>query len=394
MGLVQPGMRRVADWQPTRRAVLLTPLLAAVSRAAPIQDRWTGVGRVVAVGDVHGDCDALVAVLKMASLVDDKADWIGGKTHLVQVGDLPARGPQTREAMDLLMKLEQQSVAAGGRVHALIGNHEAMVMYGDYRAILPAEYAEFRTADSEQTLQAAYEKDVEELKQLHRFPEKPEEIEHFKKDWFEFRVPGFAEYKEAFKPEGKYGSWIRSHNVVIRINDMMFLHGGISPKFLRLTTEVMNDKIRTELGDPSKLPPGMTTNVEGPLWYRGLAELDEQEIGPHLRAVLQTFGVHRVIVGHTVTKSVIKPRFGSKVVVVDYGLSRFYGRPPQCLVVENGSAFVLFRGTKIPLPGPTKADLLAYYTAAAAADVQPSPIQRLIDEVKAAPPAPRAASSR
>ena len=52
--------------------MLLAPLLAAGSRAAPIQDRWTGVKRVVAVGDVHGDCDALVAVLKMASLVDDE----------------------------------------------------------------------------------------------------------------------------------------------------------------------------------------------------------------------------------------------------------------------------------------------------------------------------------
>lgn len=129
----------------------------------------------------------------------------------------------------------------------------------------------------------------------------------------------------------------------------------------------------------------MTTNVEGPMWYRGLAELDEKEIGAHLRAVLQAFAVHRIVVGHTVTKTVIMPRFGSSVVVVDYGLSRFYGRPPQCLVIENGAAFVLFRGTKIPLPGPTKASLLAYLTAAAAADLQPSPIQRVIDEVKAAP---------
>ena len=42
----------------------------------------------------------------------------------------------------------------------------------------------------------------------------------------------------------------------------------------------MNEKIRTELADPSKLPPGMTTNVEGPMWYRGLAEFDEKQAAP------------------------------------------------------------------------------------------------------------------
>jgi len=394
MALDQFGVRRLSGVRPTRRAVLLAPILAAVSRAAtPIQDRWTGVDRVVAVGDVHGDCDALIAVLKMASLIDDDTNWIGGKAHLVQLGDLPARGPQTRKAMDLLMKLEEQALSAGGMVHALIGNHEAMIMYGDYRTILPEEYAEFRTENSVETLQAAYEKDVAELKQLGRFPDKPEEIEHYRKEWFEFHVPGFAEYKEAFKPDGKYGKWIRSHNVVIRINDAMFMHGGISPRFLHFSTQEMNTKIRTELEDPSKLPPGMTTNVEGPLWYRGLAELDEKQIGPHLRAVLQTFGVRRVVIGHTVTRSVIMPRFGSAVVNADAGISRFFGRPPQCLVLEKGSAFILFRGTKIPLPGPSKESLLQYLTAAAAADDQPSPIQKVIDQLKAAPAAGRAAGS-
>ena len=89
----QPGMRGVTPLRPTRRAVLLAPFLAATLRGADIQDRWTGVDRVVAIGDVHGDCDALIVVLKMASLVDDQAHWTGGKAHLVQVGDIPARGP-------------------------------------------------------------------------------------------------------------------------------------------------------------------------------------------------------------------------------------------------------------------------------------------------------------
>ena len=115
----------------------------------------------------------------------------------------------------------------------------------------------------------------------------------------------------------------------------MYLHGGISPKFLSVPVATMNKTIRTELADPSKLPPGMTTNVEGPLWYRGLSEGNEHELASHVRAILRTFGVKRIVVGHTVTRSAIMPRFGSSVLNIDIGLSKFYKRPPACLVIEK-----------------------------------------------------------
>jgi len=370
--------------QLTRRALLAAPLLAWPLRAQGNRDDWQGIKRVVAVGDVHGDCDALAAVLKMAGLVNDSADWSGGDSHLVQLGDLLSRGPQSRKAMDLLMKLEKQAGAAGGRVHAFIGNHEAMVMYGDYRSILPEEFAAFRTADSEATLKAAYDQEVNERKQVGGFPTTQQDAEDFKKKWFEYHVPGFAEFKQAFTPDGQYGKWIRSHDVVERVNDVLYLHGGISPKFVSTPIAVMNKTIQTELATPSKLPPGMTTNVDGPLWYRGLSEGDERELAPHVRNVLRTFGVKRIVVGHTVTRSAILPRFNSSVVDIDIGLSKFYGRPPACFLSENGNYFILHNAVKIPLPGPTKPDLITYLKAVAAADPEPALIQKVIDRMKSA----------
>ena len=71
---------------------------AARGQANPTGYDWQGVSRVVAIGDVHGDKDALTAVLRMAGLIDSNDGWIGGTTHAVQVGDVPARGPQTRQA--------------------------------------------------------------------------------------------------------------------------------------------------------------------------------------------------------------------------------------------------------------------------------------------------------
>src|SRR5256885_1640875 len=101
-------------------------LLAPDTGVRAGDDILTGVERVVAVGDIHGDADQLVAVLRSASLIDDKGAWSGGKAHLVQTGDILDRGPDSRRAMDILMRLEIEATKAGGAVHALIGNHEAM----------------------------------------------------------------------------------------------------------------------------------------------------------------------------------------------------------------------------------------------------------------------------
>ena len=78
------------------------------------QDVWTGVERVIAVGDVHGDYEQLVAVLQSAGVIDQEEKWVGGKTHLVQTGDMLDRGPDSRKVMDLLMRLERRSKQSGG----------------------------------------------------------------------------------------------------------------------------------------------------------------------------------------------------------------------------------------------------------------------------------------
>src|ERR1700730_7211921 len=104
-------------------------LLLSVCSPVRAQDTWTGGDRVVAIGDVHGDFERFTAVLRSAGLIDEDGNWAGGMTHLVQVGDALDRGPDSRKVLDLLMKLEQQAAKAGGYLHALIGNHEAMNLY-------------------------------------------------------------------------------------------------------------------------------------------------------------------------------------------------------------------------------------------------------------------------
>jgi hypothetical protein len=265
--------------------------------------------------------------------------------------------------MDYLMTLEKQAGAAGGRVHALIGNHEAMAMYGDLRWVVPEEYAEFRSDDSVQLLRDEFERDLAALRRRGSAPRSAGELESFAKEWFAMRPPGWVEHRRAFSPSGRYGAWIRSHNAMIQIDNTLFVHGGISPEFAAFSAGKANETIRGELAAPEKIPPGLATNVNGPLWYRGFAEGDEAELERHLVSVLDFHGVQRVVIGHTVTRTTVVPRFGSRVINIDVGLSRFYGAPPACLAIENDVPVTIHRGFRFPIPGPDADQLRRYFQA-------------------------------
>ena len=60
------------------RRWLLATILVATSLsglATTIQDDWQGVERIVAIGDIHGDYDNYMAVLKNAGVVNRRGRW-------------------------------------------------------------------------------------------------------------------------------------------------------------------------------------------------------------------------------------------------------------------------------------------------------------------------------
>jgi len=355
-------------------AILFLLLLPSASAGAG-EDVWTGVERVVAVGDVHGDYDQFVSVLRSAGLIDDQLKWSGGKAHLVQTGDVMDRGPASRKAMDLLMRLEEEAKAAGGEVHALIGNHEAMILYGDYRYLSPAEIAAFKDESSAKTRDEAWKEHVK----AHG----GKLDDAVRKRWETDHPLGFVEFKQAYGPTGLYGKWIRGHNAVIRIDGTLFLHGGISPKFADWTVRRINNQVRIELTDPTQLRGGIVMDDQGPLWYRGLAMRDES-LEPHVQTVLKNYEVDRIAIGHTYTEGAILPRFGGKVVQIDIGLCRIYDPKLRnaCLEIEKGTLRAIHRGKRLDLPTDSGAGLLRYLKEAAALDPSPSPLAPRIAELE------------
>ena len=128
--------------------LLLIVTLAMPGAASTARDDWQEIERIIAIGDVHGDYDNFLAVLKDAEVVNRRGKWVAGEAHVVQVGDLPDRGPDTLKIIRFLQKLEKQAVKAGGRLHLLIGNHEHMNITGDLRYVHPGEYKAFKTRNS------------------------------------------------------------------------------------------------------------------------------------------------------------------------------------------------------------------------------------------------------
>jgi calcineurin-like phosphoesterase family protein len=303
-------------------AVLIGLVLASRPYAQGSTCEFDNVERVVAVGDVHGAYDRFVEILLAAGLIDKRTRWTGGKTHLVQLGDVVDRGPDSRKALDLLRKLEREASGDGGRVHALIGNHEAMRLMNDMRYVVPGEYAAFTDGGSAELRRAFIENSPKEQR------------EALEKEL----VPGMIEMIRAFGPKGEYGMRLRTLNAVVRINGVVFLHGGISPAVAAMPCAAINETVRRELSvdlEKTRAAPNesLTAREDGPLWYRGLAQ-EPETFEPQLTEILTAQKARAIVVAHTVASTGrITARFAGKVFMIDTGMQPAY--------VEKGRASAL-----------------------------------------------------
>ena len=358
-----------------RIACLLIPALAISPVFAAEDWRVVDAERVVAIADVHGAYEAMVATLQNVGIVDDALNWSGGNARLVIVGDLLDRGPRSRDAMDLLIRLEGEAQAAGGYVHVLIGNHESMNLTGDMRYVSKAEYDAFagdETAEQRERWFRAY---------LRRQPVPRDESELRKK--FDGAFPaGYFALRRAFSSEGKYGKWLLGKPIIAVINGTAFVHGGLSPLVTEYGLDGINRELHSDLvayvealwtlidaevllpTDQSyeyadivtRYVPGLHDTPEllaaidtvqrldraslittsGPLWYRANVACGGVIERHRLGSALAAIGAERVVIGHTPTPTrQVLHRFEGRLVEIDTGMltSHYKG---------SGNALVLF----------------------------------------------------
>lgn len=88
--------------------------------------------QVVVIGDVHGQYDAFVLLLRHAGLINGDLNWCGGRNRLVQMGDIFDRGPKPRQVDELLDRIQRQANSDQGEVIRLVGNHELELLMSNF----------------------------------------------------------------------------------------------------------------------------------------------------------------------------------------------------------------------------------------------------------------------
>jgi hypothetical protein len=240
----------LASVLPRLSAIGIAVLLVLAVRGEATEMEVPDGVRVVAIGDVHGSHESLVAALRAAGLVDGNLRWSGGRSILVQTGDLTDRGTEVKDVFDLMMRLQGEADAAGGRVITLFGNHEFYNLVGiistkstdpEDLATLVGKFGGKRAEKRQRDLLRRYRAWRERYPGCGAMNDE---------EWLETHPPGFEEYVEAISPRGEYGKWLRTFATVARVGDTLFVHGGLSPSLEAMgfdTLGEINDRIRDEL---------------------------------------------------------------------------------------------------------------------------------------------------
>lgn len=218
--------------------------------------------KILALSDIEGNFMAFLHLLIANNVIDRYLRWTFGDGHLVIAGDCFDRGEQVVECLWLIYSLEEKARRSGGYVHFILGNHEIMNLNGDWRYVHP-KYAKSS------------------------------------------KIPSTALY---------YGNdplwhWLCTKNIVEKIGNILFVHGGISEDLMKLNMSVseINNLARPYYAKANQVFKDPFLRIifnseNSPFWYRGFYQSDINE--SHIDDVLSHYRVNTIVTGHTIVNEI------------------------------------------------------------------------------------------
>lgn len=321
------------------------PVLAGEGEGWPLELELPQ--RLVIVGDLNAQFGLLQRYLLGLGLIKKSGSWCGGRTVLVQMGDIPNRGAGARAAMDLMMRLRPEARAAGGEVFWLLGNHEVMSVLGHEAYVSADEYLEFATHEEIERFFSARTRHVYELLGAPDVPGYVEPMGGRLRAWEEAHAPGKESYRRAMSPSGTYGQCIRELPVAFKIGSLLFVHGGLSPRWAALGLRGLADAAEAAWRRAPRFyqeldPHGVFRDPLGPLWHRAYCVANAKVVRDDLSEALAAVGATQMVVGHTRTDSVAEGepsiplvRQRGRLIMTDVGLGE-PGEAGCALVVQKG----------------------------------------------------------
>lgn len=260
------------------------------------------VPRIIVIGDVHGDISRLLNMLYKLKVISPEMKWIAEppNTIVIQLGDQIDslnRGSQVDwevlpdiEVVLEMDKLDKIARAGGGRILSLLGNHEIMNFIGEFSYVSENSKKKY---------------DIEKRQKI-------------------------------FAPGNTISTILAKRNIVIKIGQYLFCHGGLLPHHLDLVNNnlhIFNENVRKILMTPNpeqadkQLFFMSSLDPNSILWTRQYFELaltNEDLLNGIIDTVLARTDSKVIFVGHnTVPK--ITPVANMRVFLTDAALSRSYG---------------------------------------------------------------------
>ncbi len=254
--------------------------------------------KLFVISDIEGNFTAFRKLLQAGMVIDSNFNWIFGKGHLVLTGDFVDRGSQVTEVLWLIYSLEDKAKAAGGYVHYILGNHEIMNLSGDLRYVQP-KYIENAGLMKE----------------------------------------GFT---TLIGENSELGRWLRTRNIVEKIGDMLFTHGGISAFVNRMdiSLEKINKLARPYYADSLYAYTDKRLDTiygdTGPFWYRGYYQADKNTEVKTIDSTLDRYRIKHIATGHTILKDTISVLYNGKVFNTDVHHLKGHS---EALLIENGKFY-------------------------------------------------------
>ena len=283
---------------------------------------YSGDFNVAALSDFHGQYDLMIALLINNKIIDDKKNWSFGNGHFVITGDIFDRGDKVTEILWFLYDLERQAEQAGGKLHLTLGNHEVMILNGDLRYLNP--------------------KYIETAKTIN--------------------MP----FEQLFSKNTILGDWLRSKPVLVKVNNMLFAHGGFHPSLAtdnhsidEINSVFKTNLVKAELAQPRQGLGEYLHRKNGPIWYRGYFAKDRKKkvksksplikdngaSHEEIEMLLKHFDVKHLVVGHT-SQQQIETRYQGRVIAIDSSIKR--GKYGEILIIEkpgSNNESKMWRGT-------------------------------------------------
>lgn len=262
-------------------------------------------GRVVAIGDIHGDLSKAITCLELAGVlqqIDQVPAWCGGNTTIVQLGDILDRGDQEIGTLLLLEGLRQQAVAQGGNIYMLNGNHESLNVIGNFV---------FATRGGMQEAAKAAGLTGPALRQ---------------------QLSLARGRRMMYRPGGPIASMLARNPTVLIVNQTLFVHGGLLPAHIDFGLQRINDAVSAfMLGNAAsdnndngqRLAMG---NAHSIVWNREFGaevfkEDGRKQVMQVLNTVLERVGATEMVIGHTPQQMGANSEMDGKLWRLDVGMS-------------------------------------------------------------------------